>query len=63
MEGLALAGKPLPLVSWRGGVNCGVAAGAGSEVTTGHREGMSPVGEGWGVGAGRRSEKRGLVAG
>lgn len=35
VEGLALARKPLLLVSWREGVECGVAAGAGSEVTTG----------------------------
>lgn len=35
VQGLALARKPLPLVNWMGGVECGVAAGAGSEVTTG----------------------------
>lgn len=56
MKGPALARKPLPLVHWRGGVKYGVAAGAGSEVTTGKREGMSPVGEGgeWWLAGGLR---------
>lgn len=58
VKGPALARKPLPLVRWRGGVKYGVAAGAGSEVTTGKREGMSPVGEGRGMVAGGRSEER-----
>lgn len=58
VKGPALARKPLPLASWRSGAERCLAAGACSEVTTGKREGMSPVGEGRGATAGGRSEER-----
>ena len=61
MEGLALAGKPLPLMCWRGGVYCGVAAGAGSAREEECHHTTCGGGEGRGEGAGGRSEDRGQV--